>query len=400
MTKLATTLEVRAGAPLDAAAHRELTRRAVFECCKWTLAAGDRPALARFPLIISPATWSALATLAETLAQESDQAEQELLTRPELWARLGFSERTATWLRAARWSAAPRYTRFDFHPTADGLRITESNCDVAGGLLESSGLGALWASLLGRPPPDDPAGAFVEAFARRYGEGARVGLTHLESDTDDHQVARYLARRFKARGLVPMLHHPRRLRPGLAVATGSGTEKLDALYRFLPGDWLERDAPEDVGAELFASDKVTNPLSALLPQSKRFPLVWPALSSPLETWRRLLPEVRSPDEATGAPEEWVLKPALGNGGSHLALPGVTPAAHVAATWRAASKRPQHWVAQRRFDHQPMPTPDGPRFACLGVFVVDGRRAGAYARLNQTPVIDDTAQDAVVLQEAV
>jgi hypothetical protein len=56
------------------------------------------------------------------------------------------------------------------------------------------------------------------------------------------------------------------------------------------------------------------------------------------------------------------------------------------------------VAQERFAFEPIATPDGPRHVCVGVYVVDGRAAGAYARLSTNSLIDDCAQDAAVLLE--
>ena len=46
------TAEVRAGAALDDDAYAELTRRAVFDCCKWNLTAHDVPTVCRFPLLM------------------------------------------------------------------------------------------------------------------------------------------------------------------------------------------------------------------------------------------------------------------------------------------------------------------------------------------------------------
>ena len=58
--------------------------------------------------------------------------------------------------------------------------------------------------------------------------------------------------------------------------------------------------------------------------------------------------------------------------------------------------PGKWVAQRRFESLPVTTPVGPRHACIGVYTVNGRAAGAYARLSKTPVIDFAATDVALL----
>jgi hypothetical protein len=217
---------------------------------------------------------------------------------------------------------------------------------------------------------------------------------HLTQLADDRQVVTYLARRFEERGLVPILFHPTQLRPDLCVATARGPQALDGLYRFVPGDWLEQLPSLTGWKTLFSSSRVSNPLSTLLVQSKRFPLVWSQLKAPLTTWKKLLPETRELTDGRGP--EWVIKPSFGNEGTNVVMDDGSRAA-IAARLRTRARRDQlGWVAQRRFESAQLVTPDGPRHVCIGVFVVDGRRAGFYARLSESPVIDAGAQEAVVL----
>jgi hypothetical protein len=44
------------------------------------------------------------------------------------------------------------------------------------------------------------------------------------------------------------------------------------------------------------------------------------------------------------------------------------------------------------------TPIGPRHVCIGVYTVNGRAAGAYARFSAKPVIDFAAVDVALLLE--
>jgi glutathionylspermidine synthase len=390
------TPEMRIGSSFDLSLYNALTERAVLECFKWNLGAGDRPTLCPYPIILSLEQWKRLAALAETLDRESQEAERELLGRPDLQARLGFPKRTELHLQRAIWSDAPRYTRFDFHIAREGFRITESNCDVAGGLLEASGVGAVVSRLLGRPSLLDPAGVYANAFVQQFGRGARIGLAHLGRYSEDRQVALYLKKRLEEHGLTAQLFEPAQLRPSLRAVTASGEVELTALYRFFPGDWLEQ-LPKATGwPELFQSDRVSNPLSTMLVQSKRFPLIWDELKCHLPTWRQLLPETREPDDHLVADAEWVLKPALGHEGANILMEGATPKSAVAALRRGIRRNPGRWIAQRRFRMVPLETPDGPRFVCVGVFVVQGKAAGVYTRLSNRPVIDDAAQEAIAL----
>jgi glutathionylspermidine synthase len=393
-----TTLEFRAGRALDGEAYDELIRRSIFDCCKWNLTAGDDSALCRFPILIKKKSFAQLSRVAEGLAAEALAAERELLSRPELHAGLGIPQRIARLFRTDRETNDLRFLRVDFHPTPDGYRITEGNTDVAGGFIEGSGISAIWARLAGRHVTGDPAGALAAAFVQKFGPMSRVGFLHLSRYTDDRQVVAYLARRFEAAGLKSVLFDAMQLRSDLNVIVGEGGVSLNAIFRFFPGEWLEQLPPATHWKELVLSGSICNPVTAMLTQSKRFPLVWAQLKTPMKTWRALLPETVSPDDLDRYSPEWVLKPALGHEGFGISISGVTTDDQNNAAKRHSRRFPLKWAAQRRFQFMPIETPDGPRFACLGVYVVDGRAAGAYARIGKTPFINGDVQDAVVLLE--
>ncbi|MBO0700872.1 MAG: hypothetical protein J2P46_20925, partial [Zavarzinella sp.] len=128
-------------APLDWADFVQLRRRMVLDHFKWDPQVGDAGALAPFPIVLSASVLHGLADLAEALAAETDLAERELLRRPDLVGRLGLP-RPIRRILAERSAEAPpvaaRVIRFDFHPAADGWRISEANSDVPGGYAESS----------------------------------------------------------------------------------------------------------------------------------------------------------------------------------------------------------------------------------------------------------------------
>ncbi len=385
-----TTPDWRVGPALERSAYDALVQRAARECYRWTLGYGGTPTLARFPLLLSRERYAVFAGLAERLAAEALAAETELLARPELQRELGLPPGAAALLAEATPSPAPRFQRIDFHPTTEGYRVTESNADVAGGFIEGSGVAALWP---GGEPAGDPARALAHAFLERLGAGATVGFLHLARFTDDRQVVAYLARRFEEVGLRTVLFDLQHLRAGLRVPEA----KVDAVFRFVPGDWLETLEPETDWPQLFRSTVVSNPVSALLTQSKRFPLTWPQLRTALPTWQALTPEVVRPERAAGLADV-VWKPAWGHEGYLVTMKGVSSDEQRAAVAQHVEENPDEWVAQRRFAMVPTATSDGPRFLCLGVYVVDTKACGAYARCSLTPLIDDHAQDVVVLLE--
>src|SRR5262245_57553556 len=135
---------------------------------KWDAQVGDVTALAPFPLLLGRSSWRELEDLAERLAAETLAAEQELLGRPALHARIAlprplrqlFAHGTPT-------PAAARVMRFDFHPTAEGWRLSEVNSDVPGGFTEATSFARLIATHVpGARPAGDPTRALVDAIAR------------------------------------------------------------------------------------------------------------------------------------------------------------------------------------------------------------------------------------------
>jgi len=382
-----------------------ILRRAIFDCYKWHTHAEDRPVLCPFPLVLDAPTWDYLAQTAESLARETLAAEAELLARIDLHDRLGLPAKLRRVLHgSSRGSteATARVMRFDFHWTMDGWRITEANTDVAGGFIEASGVTQLMAAHYPHcRVAGDPAGALADAIHHRVGEGATAGLMHLTVYTEDRQVMLYLGRRLKERGVSACLFDPSQLRwagARASIACDWHAGPLDVLVRFFPAEWLPRLSAATGWQRFFASGQTPacNPGQAVLTQSKRFPLVWDRLSTPLPTWRSLLPETRSPEEVAGNGGGWVLKPALGHEGKDIGIDGVTDADAWQRIRRAAAKEPGSWVAQRRFEVLPLSTPDGLLYPCLGVYVIDGRAAGAYGRMGVRPLIDDRSREVVVL----
>jgi len=226
---------------------------------------------------------------------------------------------------------------------------------------------------------------------------------HATAYTDDRQVMEFLGRRLEEVGVrsIPLSPDQILWRDGRAHLRGSPPRAFDLVVRFYPAEWLP-NLPRASGWQAFARGARTpasNPATALIVQSKRFPLVWDELETPLPTWRALLPETRDPRRANWVRDsDWVLKPALGRVGEGVVLSGADARPEARRARRQAFFFPRHWVAQRRFQAVPMETGDGPRFPCFGVYTVDGRAAGVYARVGSTPLIDWAAQDAAVLLE--
>jgi glutathionylspermidine synthase len=391
-------------APLPPADFADLMRRAIFACCKWHTQVEDRPVLCPYPLVVPAVVWKHLSGQALALAREALAAEQELPDRPELHAELGLPSALCAALRRVRREGptrGPRVIRFDFHWTDDGWRISEANADVAGGFIESSGVTALMA----RYHPDlevagDPAGVLAEVVEVRL----PVALLHLTGYTEDRQIALYLGRRLHERGRTAFPCAPDQVRweRGQAWLTCPGySGPAGLVFRFFPAEWLPSLPRRTNWTGFFSGGRtpVCNPGSAVLSASKRFPLIWDRLTTSLSAWRSLLPTTLAPDRDTlSDPDDWVIKPALGHEGNDIGLAGVTDADDWDAIRASAVRHPDAWVIQRRFRPVPLETPEGPQYPCLGIYVIEGRIAGAYGRIADRSLTDDRARDIVVLIE--
>jgi hypothetical protein len=389
---------------LDSQQFEAMRRRMVLDCCKWDPQVGDVSTLAPFAIVLPAAVWRQLAGLAERLTVEAFRAEEELLSRPELLGRLGLPGALRDVL--ANWSLPPtatvaRVVRFDFHPTATGWRISEANTDVPGGYTEAVNLPRLMAGHFPdlQPAAGEPAAELVAALARC---GRRIALLCAAGYVEDQQVVAYLAARLRALGCTAHVGHPRQVCWRSSVAHVRLTEycgAVDAVFRFYQGEWLGH-LPASTGWPAYlrgGETPVCNPGTALLTESKRFPLTWERLKTPLPTWRRLLPETGDPRAVRWQHDPgWLLKTAFCNTGDTVAI------RELMGAWRwrwlewQVRLRPGQWVAQRRFEPLPLATPVGPRYLCLGVYTVNGRAAGIYGRMAPRPLIDFAAVDVAVL----
>lgn len=395
--------------PLQDAEYARLRQRAIFECNKWDPKVGDTNVVARAPLVLRADAWMEVKALAEALARETIQAELELATRPDLHKHLGLSRAVRLALQRSTELGGPvhgpRLIRFDFHDTDEGWRISEANTDVPGGLNEASGFARLMAPHYPwTGPTGDPAGTYCEALLQRAGETPTIALVHATAYSDDQQMMASLARTLEAAGARTHLASPSHIvwRNGRAYLDAAWWRgPLDLVVRFFPSEWLPMLPHESQWPMFFggATTPLCNPATAILTQSKRFPLVWNELRTPVPTWKALLPETRDPRHAPWRNDpDWLLKPAMGRVGEGIGLSGVASSADMRKIRRGATWWPAHWVAQRRFAARPLSV-DVPTFACLGVYTVDGRVAGAYGRTSRRPLIDGQAADAAVLQAA-
>ena len=412
---------IRATEPINPHTYQQVRRSLMLNHCKWDSQVGDVCTLAPFALILSRTTWQALCRDTEDLACEALAAEGELLQRPILLRKLGLPSRIRRTVAGARWNShqvassaqLPRIVRFDFHWTTDGWQISEANADVPGGFSESSALAALMAPhVAGAQPLGNPAERWADAIERAAGgPAANVALLAAPGHLEDQQVISYLAQILSHHGLRPHLCGPNNLQLGsntkATLRRNNRTIELDLLVRFFQAEWLASLPHRKGWPLLFApmtATIVANPATTTLIESKRFPLVWNELHTPLTAWLRLLPPTFDPRQVDWCRDDrWILKAAFSNTGDSVVCPASADRAwkilsHNKVACRSARWRPGIWAAQQRFETRAIDTPAGRMFPCIGVYTVNGKVAGAYGRLSPAPLIDFTAIDVAVMVE--
>jgi len=375
--------------------------------CKWDAQVGDVSTLFPQPLLISAATWTRLSALAERLAMELDKAETEILVRPELLCTLGIPRPLRfIFENHLHRGGIPsvRTLRFDFHYTTDGWRMSEVNSDVPGGFTEASRYTQLMNECCRKTKrAGDPAAEWTQAVLEITGGSGRVALLSAVGFLEDQQVTAFLAGQLQAHGIETFLvHDPSqfRWRDGMASVRWRQQEvELDVIVRFYQAEWLAK-LPRHSNWETLLFDSrtsVTNPTLSLLTESKRFPLVWNHLSSKLETWRSLMPESQDPSNRNYEDDgSWVIKGAYSNNGDEVFVNEVADVRTLAKISKLVKKNPKAWVRQRRFETVPIHSQAGPLYPCVGVYTINGRAAGIYARAGTRPVTDYSALDVAIL----
>jgi glutathionylspermidine synthase len=398
-------LPLRAGSPLAPAEFARVRQACVLEHCKWDPQVGDHSVLAPFPVFMREREWNKIAACATQLGLETLRAESELLVRTDLHAVLGMPRTLrrafACAVEQAETPSFARTLRFDFHFTRDGWRISEINSDVPGGFSEAEG----FSQLMGAYFPDArvagrPASVWAESVARAIDSEGEIALLSAPGYLEDAQVVAYLASRLRALGRDTRLVSPAEIRwaAGRAFREGNLTP-LAGIVRFYQLEWLSGLARESSWSRFLfgAETPVSNAGRAGLSESKRFPLVWRALRAHLTMLSSVFVETRHPREVAFARhEDWVLKASYSNCGDSVIARDWVSRAGFRATWARALLNPGAWVAQRRFDALLLETPLGPLTHCLGVYMVEGRVAGAYLRLSRHPLVDFRALDAALL----
>jgi len=399
--------------------------RLMFHCYKWDPQFVDHNTVAKYVLVLTKEEHEELVRLTEKLDAETRAAEVFLNEHQGLAGPLALPRSVKAEIRKMT-NYEPekhvRLMRYDFHPTIEGRwAVSEVNSDVPGGFAEATLMPQVALELLqeknlefcetkvlseGRAADGlwfiSFGDSIVEAIQKKVPKGGRIMLVHCTSYSDDRQVMQFLGDRLKEKGFQVVYAAADHLRfeDGTAFSILDGNEgKVDAIFRFTPLEWLTEIKPKRWQGYFDTTTVSCNHPIAMYAQTKRFPLVWEVLEQrgiDMATWKELLPETIEVKAAKGR-EGFIYKPACGRVGEKIGIQEACIGDEYKKILAEVKAHPKRFLAQKKFHSRPVIGEKGEEYhVCLGSYTVDGKHAGYYARISDTPRIDSNAADIPVL----
>ena len=397
----------------------------IFKAYKWDPQVEDQNTVSHYVALINRETAEQLETWAEQLSQETISMEEKIVKNiadninNSLIKELNLPKEIYKSLKLMRdydRKQNVRLMRFDFHPVTDsasetGWAVSEVNSDVPGGLAESSVLPEIAGKYLDGlklncRPGINTANILHEAFRDKTKKDGTVAFVHATSYADDRQVMQFLSDYFNNHGINTVFAAPDHIKwinkKAVSIIEGQ-TGDIDGIIRFFPLEWLAYLPKKSTMKGYFDCETIScnHPVS-IFAQSKRLPLIWDKLGIEVPVWRKLLPETADPKSIKNQniKSNWIYKPVLGRVGEGISIKGAIPDKDFQKIEKEANKYPKFWVAQQMFKSQPLPVKDADSsqsyHLCVGVFTIDGKRAGFYGRISPYPLIDSKARDIPIL----
>lgn len=357
------------------------------------------------PLVLSPRLHAAAMQAATAVVRAIGAVAALAHADPAERARYGLPVsvmRLAAAAHAAGDDAA--LMRVDLLLGADGnFRACEINADCPGGHNEATGLPRLaqsagfWQGLNPTTVLDELA-ARLAALADRPGPGrGTVALLYATAYAEDLQVCALIERALRERG-VRTRRCPATAPRWQGDAVYVGQTPVAALYRFFPMEYMDgqRNLEGLISAVASGRLKTLSSFAHIYSQSKLAFARGGALRDRLAAADALALAEHTPlscelgdlpaEQLRAERAQWVLKRALGRVGDEVfvgALLTDEDWASLCAAVTAAITGPaeERWIAQRFVPQQSIATPLGDMLVTLGVYVLDGRFVGYFARLS-------------------
>ena len=374
----------------DASCVRDLAQRFFL----WDAYVGGQRRVEASPLVLSPEMHEQAARVAEGVVRAVGGVAARAHVDERERAHYRFDSdtiRLATASHAAGDDAS--LMRVDLLLDRNGRwRACEINADCPGGHNETVSLPRLAraAGFSGGRDPSVVVEGLVERLAAMAG-GGTVGIIYATGYAEDLQVCALVARLLAVRGTRSVLAPPTApsLRGGDLFLRGL---RVRALYRYFPIEWMSGQRNVEAIARAVERGRVQSMTSfahAFTQSKVAFARCWEA-SRDGDAAREWLPETHAVEDVDRAAlasrrGEWVVKRAMGRVGDEVFVGALfehdAEWAAVVEQVRARAARGEAWIAQRFVPQRAVATPWGPRLVTLGVYVLNGRFAGYFARVT-------------------
>ena len=382
----------------------------MFDCYKWDPQFLDNNTVAKNVLVISEEEHKQLQELVESLDKETIAAEEFLNQNLKLSKPLALPKKIHRELKRMKNYEKDKHVRlmrYDFHPTQDGKwAISEVNSDVPGGFAESSLMPiAAMKTIEDKKYYHINFGDILsKAIAEKVKPGGRIMMVHCTCYSDDRQVMQYLGDKLKSMGfnIIYGAADHLKFKDNIAYSILDGNEgPIDGIIRFTPLEWLKDIKPKNWEGYFDTITPSCNHPIAIFAQTKRFPLIWNDLEKngiSLTTWKKLLPETVEVKKVKNK-EGYIYKPACGRVGEMISIKEACIDDEYKEILKEVKRYPKEYLAQKKFISKPLKAEDGKEYhVCLGVYTVNGKHGGYYARISSVPRIDSNAADIPVVIE--
>jgi hypothetical protein len=388
------------------AAPREIVDRLSIEYLMWNAYVEGRLCPLAQPVRLPRRELEEVASLSERFSLLLERTIDLVLADPALLDRYGFSPEMRRMIASEPTPRPPVVlSRYDAFRTPRGWQFAEFNCDVPGGIHEGAGLNDL---ILGDPSKFRVVPLLTEALCTDRVSPV-VAVCYASGYGEDLEQCQFLRRAWNRTGVQAILCNP-----GNLVFDGRALrvfgEKVDAVYRFFPGEWMAQVPNLEAILEAYREGlfRMINPFSSLIAQSKKTMAVWhenPGLFDPAERELilRHVPRTTSfqlaeMDRYRADRERLVVKRQFGRVGEEV-LMGIACLDDEWAQWlKWPASEPEQWIVQDRFESLPVDGGGGPLHGCFGPYVVAGRFGGFYTRLSGDGFITYDALTAAVGEE--
>ncbi len=396
---------------IDKNKYEDYRLSVIFDGYKWDPQFLDNNTVADHALVLTQNEHKELKALVETIGKESEEAEIFINNNLSMFKKLKLPrkmKKVADKLKSYDKDKHIRLMRFDFHPTIDnGFMISEVNSDVPGGFAEGSIMPEIALKYIEDAHKYTSVNfkdILVKAIQKKVVKNGKIMLVHCTSYSDDRQVMQFIGDELKKLNYTPIYGAADHLifKNKKAYSILDNNEGyIDAIIRFNPIEWVV-DIKDKAWHGYFDTTTVSNnhPVTVLI-QSKRFPLVWDILKRHninLNTWEKLLPETIEVKDAKNR-EGFIYKPVWGRVGEGISIKEAIKEDEYKKILKDVKRRPHKYVAQKKFISKPLLDSNNvEQHLSLGVYYVEGKFAGYYARISKNARIDSNAQDIPVLIE--